>query len=534
MIPSRAILHLICLLLVFTSCSRMREAQSVLYEADSLRSEGQCYDDSARLANAYSAPDNLCGRLFRPDDYVRACYRYGKQLLQQNDYPAAMQTFIGATRAQYILKPVSNPLFTDHVTLGRVYSNMGEICHLEGNFSLSYDMFEECAKQFMTAGDTTMYYYALYDMAYELAEQKKADSTLLLLRQIEENTSDPYTLSLVNLTKATLYRNIERYDSSLYYADKVLCDFPTWESALMIKAQAFSFLNIKDSAVLYAVNVLHCSNAEGNLINSYYILQHDDSSIDTDSVNSLAAARTDAYMALSAMHNDAAKAVQLLMQDIKRKSDYRIFFVVLGYVISILLIVIIYYFIAHLRKKHIIFQQEIETQRQQLREETEHERRRQQLLLADIEQDMQQHRLMVSYNTELQKQTEQLQHAHSAYQQQIMNEIEVTCEAIRHSEDWQKEICWNDYNMLCNKINKYFYLLVNKLKFIGKLDEKEIRLCILVLLDMFDLNKMADIIHYGKGIRTYKSRINEKLGNKGKDMRTFLIKLSVSDPSVVS
>ncbi|MBQ9338932.1 MAG: hypothetical protein IJS13_01215, partial [Paludibacteraceae bacterium] len=157
--PSRSILHLICLLLVFTSCSRMREVQSVLCEADSLRSEGQCYDDSARLANAYSAPGNLCGRLFRPDDYVRACYRYGRQLREQGDcgcstdYVAAMQTFISGTHAQYLCRPVPNPLFSDHATLARIYSNMGAMCHLVDSFQLSYCMYEKCSEQFKRAND---------------------------------------------------------------------------------------------------------------------------------------------------------------------------------------------------------------------------------------------------------------------------------------------------------------------------------------------------------------------------------------------
>ena len=106
----------------------------------------------------------------------------------------------------------------------------------------------------------------------------------------------------------------------------------------------------------------------------------------------------------------------------------------------------------------------------------------------------------------------------------MLQELETNRLIICNSHDWQKELQWADFDAMCETINRHFFLFADKLKATNTLDEKEIRLCVLVFLDMFTLKQMAATLSYSEtGIRTYKSRVNEKLGNKGHDLRNFLI-----------
>ena len=157
------ILYLLLLVCAFTACTprSIREAQSVVVLADSLRAEGCVYSDSAELAQAYETLGQW--QWFYADEYAHACYHYGR-ILREKEHPVeAMQVFINATYSHT----------RDYAILGRVYSNMGDIAHLAGEFPLAYDMFERSVEMYLQSNDTTAYYYVLNDMAYELAEQGK-------------------------------------------------------------------------------------------------------------------------------------------------------------------------------------------------------------------------------------------------------------------------------------------------------------------------------------------------------------------------
>ena len=110
--------------------------------------------DSLTLAQAYKTlgdiPLPYREGLGLGSPYSHACYHYGK-LLRAKDHPAeAMQAFINATHSRT----------RDYHILGRVYSNMGSICHLAGEFQLSYDMYEKSADMFIRNCDSTAYFYA--------------------------------------------------------------------------------------------------------------------------------------------------------------------------------------------------------------------------------------------------------------------------------------------------------------------------------------------------------------------------------------
>ena len=105
-------------------------------------------------------------------------------------------------------------------------------------------------------------------------------------------------------------------------------------------------------------------------------------------------------------------------------------------------------------------------------------------------------------------------------------DIEMACEAIRKSSDWQQEIHWKEYNMLCRYIDKHCFFVVQKLKEKNILNEREIRLCILVLIGGFSDKQMADLLYYGeKSIRGIKRYTAQKLGTSSANLRMFLMNL---------
>ncbi len=114
----------------FMACApqAVREAEDVVAQADSLWHEGKQYGidegDSATIAQAYKTleaiPLPFREGLGVGSPYAHACYHYGKLLRAKENPVEAMQVFIAATHSST----------KDYHILGRVYNNMGDICHI--------------------------------------------------------------------------------------------------------------------------------------------------------------------------------------------------------------------------------------------------------------------------------------------------------------------------------------------------------------------------------------------------------------------
>ena len=127
------VLTLAALLLSGCKSRAVEEAREVIAVADSLRAEGQGYTDSVVIAEAYNTLEKW--QYLYPTDYVHACYHYGRLLRNNDDPVAAMQVFINGTHSRT----------KDYHILGRIYSNMGSISHLAGEYQLAYDMYSRSA-----------------------------------------------------------------------------------------------------------------------------------------------------------------------------------------------------------------------------------------------------------------------------------------------------------------------------------------------------------------------------------------------------
>ena len=289
------------------SSRAIHEAEAVVAQADSLWQAGLMYGidagDSLTLAQAYETLG--AWQWFHADEYAHSCYHYGK-LLRAKDHPAeAMQAFINATHSRT----------RDYHILGRVYSNMGSICHLAGDFPLSYDMYEKSADMFLQNGDTLAYYYGLNNMAFEKAMLADKVHVIALTNTIEEECSDTEVFAKVLETKAELYLREAQYDSARYFAKELCRIHPSHPLGLLVQAQSFSFTGQKDSATYYAEKVLAYATDKSEIHNALYILTNDDERRDKNAIREVAAKRSDIQKQLKMVQSKLSKSVSLLEQD---------------------------------------------------------------------------------------------------------------------------------------------------------------------------------------------------------------------------
>lgn len=461
---------LLCLSISLCGCSQkaLHEAQAVVATADSLRAEGQLYTDSMRLAVAYETLDKW--QHIYPDDYAHACYHYGRLLRNKDNPVEAMQVFINATHSRT----------HDYYILGRVYSNMGSICHLAGEYDLSYDMYERSAEVFLKCGDSTAYFYALNDMAFEMAEQSRKEEAFTMLAYIEAECTSPEVLTKILETKAEMYNNTGPLDSAIYYINQLNAAGYRESLGTLIKAQAFSRLGMRDSAVLYANAVLAdtCSSFRCRF-NALYLLSHNDTTLNQNEIRVIAEQRDDIlFDEYEPLKDLLTESVHILTQDMQHKPDLRWLYATLGTLMIVGVVIIIY--VRLKRKRHRLLSQQISDL------ET-----RNNATIADMRASM-----------------------------------ENRCALLANSPDIKADLCWNDYEELCKTINRDFGLLARKLQQTYQLSEKEVRLCILTLFNL-SYEQMAEMLYYApNGIGKFKLRVAGKLGTTAKNMRDFLLNLA--------
>ena len=467
---------IICMSCVCCAPKDLREAQQVVAQADSMRAYGRVYEDSIHLAWAYTTLGRW--KIICADEYVHACYHYGR-LLREKDNPAlAMQVFINATHSRS----------HDYHILGRVYSNMGSICHLASEYSLSYDMYERSAELCLLNRDTLLYCYNLNNMAFEKAMLTDKESAFSLIYTIEDMTDDYQVLSKTDETKAELYLKCKQFDTSLYYSQKIYFLEKNTADALLV-AQSFYYLGEKDSATFYANIVLSNTQELYEINNALYILTANDDTKDKESIRKVAAERSDVQKLIEKQKSKLSQAVQLLEQDLTRKPDLwwlyslliTLFFVGMG--------IVIYVFCK--QKKQELLSQQIE--------------------------ELQQATCVIQEKQDI------LNEHYTKSHKQMVEEINHRCAILQDVDKMKKILAWKDYSKMSILVDKQFYLFTSKLQSKYPLNETEIRLCVLVLLDC-GYEQIAELLFRSiTSIGTLKLRVAKKLGTTSKQLRQYLI-----------
>ena len=160
-------------------------------------------------------------------------------------------------------------------------------------------------------------------------------------------------------------------------------------------------------------------------------------------------------------------------------------------------------------------------------------------LLLYIQRKRNQHKLLSQQIDDLSKINDSVKELHehikkeyTEYKDNLLTQIEQNYAVLTQSPNLFQDIHWKEFNALCQIINDNFGMLAAKLQGIYHLSEKEIRLCILVLLDITNSKQMAEMLYYSEsGIRNFKNRTAKKLGTNSIEMRNALLKLAISEDS---
>ncbi len=464
------------------ACSGVKEARQTVATADSLRVNHRvAYDDSLALADAYPALGNW--RLIYPDDYARACYYYGRLLRSHGNQVDAMRAFIAGTHAPYVQRLIPLPWFHDYHILARIHSNMGTMCHLAGEFELSYQMYDLSAELFGKVGDTTLYYYQRNAMALELAEQKLHDETLTLLSQIEAECTDINVITKTWETKAILYRNLAQYDSAIYAAGQLYSNGYSAASGYVTMAQSYEHLGQLDSALFYAQRVLAMPNASDkeryNML--YFFVYHDSSAGEEEKMRRYEERADIDNKNIDPIQEQLVLSTELIRQDRHAKNNY-LPLIIITCIILLIIASLVVWKRLHLRAS-VIREMECE--------------------------------LSAKQQVLLQEQT--------SYRKALLKDLESTCERLRNRSILSTRKGMDDYASAKRLVNSRFNMLVDKLEATHVLSEREILFCVLVLLDVSHL-KISQILTYSpNSIKKTKDIIAKKLGVTSLSLRNHLI-----------
>ena len=239
-------------------------------------------------------------------------------------------------------------------------------------------------------------------------------------------------------------------------------------------AQAYSYLGERDSATYYALFVLNYTNELFDVNNALYILTNDDMSKDKDAIRETAAARSDTQKILEIRQGKMSQAVQLLEQDLERRPNLNWLYAISTtlLIVAIVLGVII------------------------------NKRRKAQKLLSQ---------------------------QRSEYSRKRQDDLEISCKALHNSVNLKKDLEWDNYEAFCNIANARLGGIVDKLKSYPNITPGDVKLCVLVLLDL-PYQDIANMLNLSiKSIAKLKSIAAKKIGVTMKELNPKLIQIASSE-----
>lgn len=383
-----------------------------------------------------------------------ALYEQGKALREEGKQVEAMQAFIEAAHSET----------DDEALLGRVWSNMANMCRQANDHQTAFEVYTLSAEHFRKAADTLAYAYALNNMAWERAVMgNKEEARTLVDSAMRCYPKEPLTNKIIE-TKAAACLFAKEYDSVLLYTMP-----PANEYLLTLRAQAYSYLQMDDSATYYAQLLLPQTTNLFALDDLYYILTHNDSSADKETLRSLASLRADTQNAIKARHGELVKAVEILKQDLAPQEKTKPWKIILLVVLGVGLLA----WAALVAKK--------------------------------------QHRLHTQK---------------SEFEQTRRFELEQNIRHLQETEDLRSELEWIDFQSFCTQIDKRFNAFAAKLSAQG-LNEQDIRLCVLVLIGLSH-KEIAEMLNCSpKSIGKLKDLTARKLGVSGGQLQDKLQKTAI-------
>lgn len=391
------------------------------------------------------------------DADAQAWYEQGRALREADEPVQAMHVFLQAAHSGT----------KDEMLLGRVWSNMATMCRQAGEHQTAYRIYALSAEHFLAAQDTLAVAYALNNMAWEQAVMGQKDSALSLVDSAVQYYPHPPLTDKIIESRAAACLFAQEYDSVLYYTTPPANDY-----LLTLRAQAYSFLQIDDSATYYAKLLLPRTTALSSLDDLYYILTHNDTDADKETIRDLSSERADIHKAIEERHVQLAQAVQVLEQNTERPDYIGLIVMALSVALAGLLLS---FWALFLNRKH------------------------------------------------RQWHSEQMQH-----QQRRLHEVTGNIQVLLEAPDLRTEVAWSDYSEFCRRIDKLFHGLSTRLQ-TYEMNEQDIRICFLVLLGMSHREIASMLNCSSKSIGKLKDITARKLSVSGGNLRDKLVELSLDN-----
>ncbi len=389
-------------------------------------------------------------------EQVQMWYTEGRDLREQGEPAKAMEVLLKAAHSG-----------TDDESLrGRVYSNIAGMCRQANEHELAYQVYTFSAEHFAASKDELAYAYALNNMAWERAVIGYKDSALALISAAESvYPLYPLTDKVIE-TRAAACLFAEEYDSVLYYTLPPANDY-----LMMLRAQAYSYLQVNDSATWYAQILLTRTDDPFFLDDLYYILTHNDTTADAQTIRDLSSERADVQKAIEHRYGKLMQAVQLLRDDLSsRPTDWKAI-LELGLIGLLCLTAAVMGIMTIIERRRLF------------RSWQEHEHARQE----DYEQSI-----------------------------KLLNE----------TDDLKQELQWNDYPAFCHQIDRLFHGLASTLQNEG-LNEQDVRMCVLVLIGLSHKQIASMLPCSVKSIGKLKDLTARKLGVPGGQLKKRLTALII-------
>ena len=388
------------------------------------------------------------------DKDALALYHQGRALREEGKQAEAMQAFIEAAHSGT----------DDEALLGRVYSNMANMCRQANEHETAFEVYTLSAEHFRKAADTLAFAYALNNMAWEQAAMGHKDSALALVEKAIRVYPQEPLLEKVRESRAAACLFAKEYDSVLVYTTP-----PANEYLLTLRAQAFSYLQMDDSASYYAQVLLPRTTNLFALDDLYYILTHNDSTANKERILALSSDRADVQKAIKERHGELTKAVEILRQELSPQKHSLIWIVALIFALGIGLCV---------------------------------------------------------WGAIIRRRERRLQSEKSEFEQARLFELEQNVRHLQETKNLRQELAWTDFQSFCTQTDRIFNAFTGKLSAQG-LNEQDIRICVLVLIGLSH-KQIAEMLNCSpKSIGKLKDLTARKLGVSGGQLQDKLQKTAI-------
>lgn len=457
------------------SCTRLHDAQVTVAECDSLYAIGQTCTDSTRMLAAYKHLRPF--KHLKPNEWAKINYYLGRHYIsQQKEYKAV----------SHLISTIDSNTEC-YETIARSYNNLATICRQQHQDSLSLIFYNQATDFFKKSNNTKSYYYALNNLEWTKSKLQNDTKSIKILDSLAHITTDADIINKLYETKLFIFNNVHQYDSALIIIDnwKKYESFKMSNYGNFLQAQTYQDLaetdtldiqqrlQYGDSARIYAQKIIQNSNDAYSLIGAYYVMIQDTIGLSQAEISAYASLRADLFKEVDNTTARQNQAIVLLQQFIKKNNNKRKLYLL--YFGIILIIVITLPILIH--KYKTIARKEHES------------------------------------NIKIER-----------HQQIVKTQLLQTIDSIRQCPDFEKEFMWKDYKQMTHLVNFKLFNIISKISSeYPSLDEKDIRICILVILG-FKYDEIANLIHRSpSSISRFKRDIAKKMGTKSELLQDFLI-----------